>query len=203
MRDVFPASCHVFVEKALAIILQVVANISQMCRLVKGGVAAKIDMASIARPWTNASKKSAEDWGFQQTLPGLGVLVDASDHLINTLLSTAEQKRYAFLIYGNHASTLHLLTAVSLYQRDGTPAMSSARCVGSSVPDRASFFWTVVVHECHQLPIGNQWGRRLGVGPGPRRTRARTYRKKFGFRNRPRSPTLLPCQESTREGPVI
>ena len=115
--DIFPTSCHVFIEKALAMLLQEAANISQMCRLVKGGAAAKIDMASIARPWTNASKKSAEDWGFQHTLPGLGVLVDASDHLINTLLSTAEQKRYAFLVHGNHALTLHLLTAVSLYQR--------------------------------------------------------------------------------------
>lgn len=146
--DALQADCHIFIEKPLSTNVQEAADIVGLAkgrgkivavghqyRLSPSLIAAKqrVDegvigpiryvSAMLARPWLKALRDSDDQWRFGGKVAGAGILADAGDHLLDSLLwLTGQTAVEVAAIQDRHPAGFDVVTAAALKLSDGTPA---------------------------------------------------------------------------------
>src|SRR4051812_8468307 len=114
--DALQAGCHLFIEKPLSTNLQEAADIVGLARgrglkvgvghqyrlrpsftearrrLAAGSIGMlRLVVGTLAQPWLSTHGGSENSWRFDPRVSGGGILADAGDHLIDTLIWTTGQ----------------------------------------------------------------------------------------------------------------
>lgn len=146
--DALQAGCHVFIEKPLSTNVQEAVDIvgvargrglkvgvghqfrlctsfSEARRRIADGVIGPVRLvtAVLAQPWLETHRGAENAWRFDPKLAGGGLLADAGDHLLDTLLWTTGQVAVeAAVMQTRMDGSVDLVTAAAVRLSDGTPA---------------------------------------------------------------------------------
>jgi predicted dehydrogenase len=164
--DALQAGCHVFIEKPLSTNAQEAADIVGLARArqLKVGVGhqyrlrpslvearrrleagaigpVRLVTAVLAQPWLAAHSGAEHSWRFDPKVASGGILADAGDHLVDTLLWTTRQAAVEVAtLQTRHESGLDLVTAAAVGLADGTPATLAITGVSASTLFELTFF---------------------------------------------------------------
>jgi predicted dehydrogenase len=145
--DALQAGCHLFIEKPLCTDVQEAADIVglargrslkvgvghqfRLCpsvvearrRLAAGDIGqVRLVTAVLARPWLTTLGQDDSTWRFNSKVSSGGVLADAGDHLVDTLLWTTGQVAREVGAFQNEWDPgIDLVTAAVIRLTDGTP----------------------------------------------------------------------------------
>jgi predicted dehydrogenase len=145
--DALQAGCHVFIEKPLTTNSQEAADMVSLARgrglkvavghqfrlcpsliearrRVLSGEIGSLGMvtAVLARPWLSTLAREESSWRFDTQQAGSGILADAGDHLIDTLLWTTGQEALEVAAIQSHrAPVIDLVTAAAIRLASGIP----------------------------------------------------------------------------------
>ncbi len=145
--DALQAGCHVFIEKPLSTNVQEAADIVglargrnrkvgvghqfRLCpslievrRRLATGVIGQVRLvtAVLSRPWLATLGQEESTWRFDPKVAGGGILADAGDHLIDTLIwTTGQPAREVGAIQSEWDPGIDLVTAAAVRLADGTP----------------------------------------------------------------------------------
>ena len=162
--DALQAGCHVFIEKPLSTNVQEAADIVSLARArglmvgvghqfrlcpsliearrrLAAGVIGPLRMvtAVLARPWLGTLAREESRWRFDPKVVGSGILADAGDHLIDTLLwITGQTACEVGALQSQRDPLIDLVTAAAIRLMDGTPVALAV----SGIASRASFALT-------------------------------------------------------------
>jgi predicted dehydrogenase len=145
--DALQSGCHVFIEKPLSTNVQEAADIVSLARgrdlkvavghqfrlcpsliearrRITAGTIGPVRLVTciLARPWLTTLGQEDRTWRFNTKVAGGGILSDAGDHLIDTLLWTTGQiAREVGAIQSQQDPAIDLVTAAAIALADGTP----------------------------------------------------------------------------------
>jgi predicted dehydrogenase len=145
--DALQRGCHVFIEKPLSTNLQEAADIVNLARgrhlkvgvghqyrlcpslietrqrLAAGSIGPlRLVTATLARPWLARLDHEENQWRFQLSAAGGGILADAGDHLLDTLLwTTGQVAAQVSAVQSERGRGVDLATAAAIRLADGTP----------------------------------------------------------------------------------
>ncbi|ODT99515.1 MAG: oxidoreductase [Planctomycetes bacterium SCN 63-9] len=145
--DALQAGCHVFIEKPLSTNLQEAADIVGLAkgRKLKVGVGhqyrlrpsfveakkrleagtigpLKLIVGTLAQPWLSTHEGTENTWRFDPKVSGGGILADAGDHIIDTLIWTTGQVGVEAAAFQTKLeSGLDLVTAAAIRLSGGIP----------------------------------------------------------------------------------
>ena len=95
--------------------------------------------AVLARSWLSTLDRGESSWRFDTKLAGSGILADAGDHLIDTLLWTTEQHaQEVAAIQSQREPMIDIVTAAAIRLTNGTPVALAV----SGISPGASFALT-------------------------------------------------------------
>lgn len=146
--DALQAGCHVFVEKPLSTIAQEAADIVKLARgralvaavghqyrlrpslvearrrILDGAIGPlRLVTATLAAPWLAAHSGPRDAWRLDPKNTGGGILADAGDHMLDTLLWVAGQPAAEVAAFQQRLKTgLDVVSAAALRLADGTLA---------------------------------------------------------------------------------
>jgi predicted dehydrogenase len=164
--DALQAGCHVFIEKPLSTNVQEATDVVSLARGRSLKVAVghqyrlcpslvearrhlaertigrlRLVTAAMAQPWLARQVGPENNWRFDPKLAGGGVLADAGDHLIDSLLwTTGRPAREVYSIQSNLDSGLDVVTAAAIRLDDGTPASLSVSGVSPGALFELNYF---------------------------------------------------------------
>jgi predicted dehydrogenase len=145
--DALQAGCHVFIEKPLTTNVQEAADIVSLARgrglkvgvghqfrlcpslletrrrLAAGEIGpVRMVTAVLARPWSDTLARDESRWRFDANVAGSGILADAGDHLIDSLLwTTGQRAQEVGAIQAKRDPLIDLVTAAAIRLTNGTP----------------------------------------------------------------------------------
>lgn len=146
--DALQAGCHVFIEKPLSTNVQEAVDIVNLARgrgrlvgvghqyrlrpalaearrrLAEGAIGPlRLVTATMAAPWLAKHRAPADAWRLDPKLSGGGILADAGDHLIDTLLWSAGQPAVEVAAFQARLEPgLDVVDAAALRLQGGIPA---------------------------------------------------------------------------------
>ncbi len=146
--DALQTGCHLFIEKPLSTNVQEAADIVGLAkgrnrlvgvghqyrlspslvaarRLLREGAVGQIRYvsATLCRPWLAAHSGAEDSWRFSSKAAGAGILADAGDHLLDSLLwLTGKTAVEVAAVQERHPAGPDLVTAAAVKLSDGTPA---------------------------------------------------------------------------------
>lgn len=164
--DALQSGCHVFIEKPLSTNLQEAADVVGLAkgrklkvgvghqyrlrpsfveakRMLHAGTIGRVGLVvgTLAQPWLSSHGGEENSWRFDPRLSGGGILADAGDHLIDTLIWTTGQLGVDVAAFQSKLdSGLDLVTAAAIRLSGGAHATLAVSGVSPGVEFELNYY---------------------------------------------------------------